>query len=129
MAPDADWPKGGVELGCAGCRGGIPGACRGIGGSEGVSTMRIYTSQQISAMLEGDFKRNVHRDTLVLDNVPYAVAVGSDRPEAEQSKRWVSAIRRREDGSVEDVPPVVREDRGQWRLVASAAHAGGDARR
>ena len=46
-------------------------------------------------MSEGSFGKDLHRDTLVLDDVPYAVAVGSDRPEAEQPERWVSAIRRR----------------------------------
>ena len=61
--------------------------------------------------------KDVHRDALILDDIPDPVPLSSDGRKPKQPERRVPPVRRREDRPVEYVPPVVREDRRQWRPV------------
>ena len=74
---------------------------------------------------------DVHRNTLILNNIPNPEPVRRDRPKPEKAQRRVPTIGRREHRVVDDVPPRVREDRGQGRrarLARAAAPARGGAR-
>ena len=96
---------------------------------------RRASSHQEKVMLVTSFQEkgenlNVHRDALVLDDVPDPVSLGGDGPETEQAQCRVPAVRRGEDRPVEDEPSVVRENRRQRRPVPPrAAPARGHARR
>ena len=70
---------------------------------------------------------DVHRDALVLDDVPDPEPVRRDGPEPEQPQRGVPAVGRREDGRAEELPAGVREDRGERRLVRVVAAVPGAA--
>ena len=54
----------------------------------------------------------LHRNAILLDDVPNAVPVSSNWSEAEQTKSGIAAVGGGEDRSVQDVPAMVGEDVG-----------------
>ena len=86
--------------------------------------MRIYIPQQASAMPGASFKGDLHRDTLVLDDVPDAVPVRGDRAEAKQAQRRVPAVARAQDARAQERPAGVGEDRRERLLAVRAAVPG-----
>lgn len=56
---------------------------------------------------------NLHRDPILLDDVPDSISIGSDRSKSKQSQRWVSTIGCRQNRGIELAPARVRKDGGQ----------------